>query len=142
MPPPSAGAVLRLWFEEVWNGRDAGRIETYMAPGGIAHSLDETGADAIGPAAFRIFFERFLDTFPDIHFTMHDVVEAGPMAAGRWTARFTHSSSGPGVAPTGQTVTLTGMTMIRVEDGMVREGWNEWDRLGLAKECRVSAAPI
>jgi len=141
MPPPSAGAVLRLWFEEVWNRRDAGRIEAYMAPDGIAYSLDESGADAVGPAAFRVFFERFLETFPDIHFTMHDVIEAGPMAAGRWSACLT-PGGGPGLTPAGQTVTLTGMTMIRVEDGKVREGWNEWDRLGLATACRLPGTPV
>jgi predicted ester cyclase len=138
MPAQSAGAVLRLWFDEVWNRRDAGRIRTYMAPDGIAHAVDETGADAHGPAAFEVFFERFLDSFSDIHFTMHDVVEAGPMAAGRWTARLTHSGPGLGVAPTGQTVTVSGMSMVRVEDGLIREGWNEWDRLGMATACQLA----
>jgi predicted ester cyclase len=133
--PPSAGAVLRLWFEEVWNRRDAGRIATYFAPEAIAYALDESGADARGPEAFRRFFERFLEGFSDIHFTVHDVVEAGPMAVARWSASLTHSGGGLGVAPTGRTLTISGMTMARVEDGMIREGWNEWDRMRLATQC-------
>ena len=132
MPAPSAGAVLRLWFEEVWNQCDPSRIEAHMAPHGIVRAVDETGADAHGPAAFRAFFERFLDCFSDIRFTMHEVIEAGPLAAGRWSARLTHSGPGLGVAPTGQSLELTGMAMVRVEDGKIVEGWNEWNRMALA----------
>jgi len=135
MPPPSAGAVLRLWFEEVWNQRDPDRIATYFAPDAVAYALDESGADAHGPEAFRVFFERFLESFSDLHFTLHDVVEAGPMAVARWSARLTHSGNGLGIAPTGTSLTVTGMTMARVEDGMIQEGWNEWDRLRLATQC-------
>ncbi|MGK7863839.1 ester cyclase [Falsiroseomonas sp. E2-1-a4] len=135
MPPPSPGSVLRLWFEEVWNQRDPDRIATYFAPDAVAYALDESGADAHGPEAFRVFFERFLGSFSDLHFTLHEVVEAGPMAVARWSASLTHSGNGLGIAPTGASLTVTGMTMARVEDGMIREGWNEWDRLRLATGC-------
>jgi predicted ester cyclase len=139
MATRSPGEIMRLWFQEVWNGRRADRIGAYLAPHGVVYAVDETGADAKGPEAFRAFQQRFLDAFSDVHFTMHDVVEAGPAAAGRWSARLTHSGSGLGVPPTGATVTLTGMSMIRVEDGLVVEAWNEWDRLKLATACRMVA---
>lgn len=141
MPVPTAGAVLRLWFEEVWNQCDATRIEVHMAPEGIARAVDETGADAHGPAEFRAFFERFLDCFSDIHFTMHEVVEAGPLAAGRWTARLTHSGPGLGVPPTGRSLELSGMAMVRVEDDKIVEGWNEWNRMALATGLGLLVAP-
>ncbi|MBS7813084.1 ester cyclase [Roseococcus pinisoli] len=137
--PPSAGTILRLWFEEVWNRKDVSLIETYFAPDGVTYALDLSGADARGPAAFQAFFEEFLASFPDIHFTVHDVVEDGDRAAGRWSARLTHSGDGFGFTASGETVTVTGMSMVRVENGMMVESWNEWDRLRLATACRMTA---
>jgi predicted ester cyclase len=133
MAPPSAGETLRLWFEEVWNRRDPSRVETYFAPDAILHAFDDSGADAVGPEAFRAFLQRFLDSFSDITVTVHEVVEAGPMAAGRWTATMTHTGDGFGIPPTGRSVTVNGMSLARIEGGMIREGWDEWDRLGLAR---------
>lgn len=139
MPTRSPGEIMRLWFEEVWNRRDGDRIAAYLAPHGIIHALDEANQDARGPAEFRNFHQRFLDAFSDIQFTLHDVIEAGPLAASRWTVRLMHSGDALGVPATGERVTLTGMAMIRVEDGMVVEAWNEWDRLKLATACRMLA---
>jgi predicted ester cyclase len=139
MATRSPGEIMRLWFEEVWNGRDSERIAAYLAPHGVIYAVDEAGADARGPEQFRQFHQRFLDAFSGIRFTMDEVIEAGPMAASRWSVRLTHSGGGLGVPPTGAEVTLTGMAMIRVEDGMVVEGWNEWDRLKLATACRMVA---
>jgi len=140
--PPSAGTVLRLWYDEVWNNRNDSLIETYFAPGGITYALDMTGEHAQGPAAFRAFYTEFLESFPDIQFTVHDVVEDGDRAAGRWSARLTHSGNGFGFSASGETVTVTGMSMVRVENGMMVESWNEWDRLRLARTCRMIPPPV
>jgi hypothetical protein len=29
--------------------------------------------------------------------------------------------------------TVSGRSLARIEGGMIREGWDEWDRLGLAR---------
>jgi steroid delta-isomerase-like uncharacterized protein len=139
--PMSPGTLFRHWFEEVWNKRDASQIPTYFAADGIAYALDVSGADAHGPEAFRAFFETFLDNFSDVHFTIHDVIETGDWAAGRWSVVLTHSGDGFGVPATGETVTVTGMTLMRAKDGQIAEGWNEWDRLKLATTCRMVGAP-
>jgi steroid delta-isomerase-like uncharacterized protein len=134
---PSPGTIIRLWFEEVWNQRDASRIAVYLAPDAIIHAADMDGADARGPEGFRPFFEQFLENFSGIRFTVHDVIEDGDRAAGRWTVQLTHSGDGFGVPASGETMTITGMSMIRAVDGQVVEGWNEWDRLRLATTCRM-----
>lgn len=137
----SPGTLFRLWFEEVWNKRASDLIPTYFAEDGIAYALDVSGADAHGPEAFRAFFESFLDSFSDVEFTVHDVLETGDWAAGRWTCRLTHSGDGFGVCATGHTMEVTGMTMMRASDGKIAEGWNEWDRLKLATTCGMVGAP-
>jgi steroid delta-isomerase-like uncharacterized protein len=132
MAAKSAEAVLRHWFEDVWSDGRLDLIETYLAPDAVAHGLDETGEGCVGPAGFRPFYEKLRGACPDISFEVDDVVASGPMAACRWTATLTHTGDQLGVRATGRAVRITGMTIARVEDGRIVEGWNEWDRLGFA----------
>lgn len=134
----SPGTVLRGWFEDVWNANDGARIADYLAPDGIAYALDISGGDAHGPEAFRTFFDAFMENFSDVRFTIHDVLEQDDRAVARWSAVATHTGDGFGAPATGETVNLTGMTMARVRDGMMVEGWNEWDRLKLVTACRMT----
>jgi predicted ester cyclase len=134
---PSPGDIIRLWYEEVWNQRDDAKIPDYLAPDGVIHALDIDGQNAQGPDAFRAFQQQMLQSFPDLHFTVHDVIENGDWAAGRWSAEATHSGDGFGVSATGECVKVTGMSMVRASGGRIVEAWNEWDRIGLATTCRM-----
>lgn len=132
--------IFRLWFEEVWNRGRVELIETYLARNAVIHALDETGADAIGPHGFRPFLDKFRAAFPDISISVDHVIAVGDTAAGRWTARMTHEGDALGFKATGRAMTITGMSMIRVENGKVVEAWNEWDRLTFAQTLGVVAA--
>lgn len=134
---PSAGTIFRSWFDDVWNQGKAEHIGRYLSRDVVMHALDMNGADVRGPEGFQAFFEHLLENFSNIHFTVHEVVEEGDRAAGRWTARLTHSGDGFGAPATGETVNISGMSMIRVADGQVVEAWDEWDRLRLATACRM-----
>lgn len=133
MPSLSPAEVMRRWFEEVWNGRDPSRVPHYLAKDAVIHALDEHGQGAVGPEGFIPFLNRFLENFGEICFTVHEVVEQGPMAAGRWTATLAHTGDGLGMPATGRRITVTGLSLARIEDGKLVEGWNEWDRQGLAR---------
>lgn len=133
MAQATPGETLRCWFEEVWNQRTPDRVAAYFAPDSLLHSLGDSGVDVVGPDAFKAFLQRYLDSFSDIAVTLHDVVESGPMVAGRWTATMTHTGDGLGIPPTGRSVTVTGMSLARIEGGVIREAWDEWDRMGLAR---------
>ena len=124
--------IFRQWFETVWNGGRADLIQEYLAQDCVIHALDESGADGIGPASFEPFFLKLRSAFPDIRFTVHDVIGDDSRAAGRWSVSMTHTGEGMAVAPTHRPVSITGMGHIRVKDGKIVEAWNEWDRLGMA----------
>ena len=129
------GEMIRHWFEEVWNQRAADRIPLYLAAHAVIHATDEEGGDTQGPEGFRRFQERMLAAFPDIQFTILDVIEDDSRAVARWSATLTHCGIGMG-EPTGGRITVTGMSMVRMGNGIGVEGWNEWDRLSLALACR------
>jgi predicted ester cyclase len=41
-----------------------------------------------------------------------------------------------GMPPTGRTVHVTGITILRVADGKVIEAWQNWDMLGMMQQIQ------
>jgi predicted ester cyclase len=61
--------------------------------------------------------------------------------ATRWTGRGTHDGEIAGIAATGKQVTVTGLTISTVENGLVVEEQTEWDALGMLVQLGAVPAP-
>lgn len=60
-------ALVRRWYEEVWNKGRAEAIDEMLAADGIAHGLTDDPAKPLkGPADFKPFHEMFRGAFADI----------------------------------------------------------------------------
>jgi steroid delta-isomerase-like uncharacterized protein len=133
----SAAAIAQRWFEEVWNqGRDE-TIDELFGPDTVAHGLGESDAPIRGPEEFRPFYRNMRDTFPDCHITITDVVEDSHQAVVRFDFQGTHKGAGLGIPPTGRRIYVKGMTLVKVRDGKIVEGYNIWDQLGLLRQLGV-----
>jgi steroid delta-isomerase-like uncharacterized protein len=126
--------IARRWFEEVWNNRDAKAISRMFAKEGVAHGLGADGEDLIGPDGFLPFHTAFLTSFADLQITIDDLIEAEDRVAVRWRARGTHTGGGLGLAPTGKPMSITGMSILRVQNGQIVEAWNNFDVLGMHQQ--------
>ena len=134
-------AVVRRWFEEVWNqGREASIDELFPA-GGVAHGLGDSEQDVHGPDEFKTFVANIRGAIPDTHISIDDIFSAGDRVAVRVTLRGTHTGHGLGVPPTGRRVSIQGIIIVRLTDGRITEGWNSYDQLGLLREIGVLPAP-
>ena len=85
----------------------------------------------IGPEGFRPDYDRLRGAFPDIRFTIEEIISERDIVALRWTARMTHRGDHLGMPATNKPLTVTGMGFARVRDGKVVEAWNNWDMMGL-----------
>lgn len=132
--------LLRKWFDEVWNKRDASAIPRMFAANGIAHGLGADGKDMIGPAEYAPFHQAFLSGFADLKITLDDLLEEGDQVAARWHAKGTLTGHGLGFPPTGKNMTITGMTIVRVQNGQIVEAWNNFDVLGMHQQLGTLAA--
>ena len=121
------------WFDEVWNKGRLEAIDELMAPDAAIHGLAD-GAGVNGTAAFKDFTARFRGAFPDIHVRVVQTVEEGDTIVSRWTATMTHTGDQLGIAPTGRQVGVTGMSISRLRDGVMVEGWNNWDSMALMEQ--------
>ena len=121
-------AVLRRWFEEVWNLEHAEVIDELLAPDCEIHDGPVT---VKGPAEFRVVHDRFRSAFTNIRFTLHEVIAEGDIVSMRCSSLVIHSGDGLGLPATGKEVSSTGMAMVRIRDGKIAEVWQNWDMLGM-----------
>jgi predicted ester cyclase len=70
------------------------------------------------------FAERILGAFPDINFTIEDVFGAADRVAVRWSATMTHTGDHLGTPATGKPVRITGITVVRIANNKIVEGWD------------------
>ena len=125
---------VKTWFEEVWKKGRLSALDEMLAEDGVIHGLGEAGTDVIGPAAFKPFVERLRGAFNDIEVTVEETVEQGDLIAACWVVHMTHTGPDLGVAPSGQHAVVTGMSISRLKDGKMVEGWNNWDMLALMQQ--------
>lgn len=131
-------ALVRRWFEEVWNRRREEAIDEMFDEEGVAHGLaDETGAPLRGSAGFKPFFRRFREAFPGLEVVVEETVSEGDRVAARCTVRALHEGDALGFAATGQHVEFTGMTFLRVRGGKIVEAWNNFDFMSMFQQLGV-----
>ena len=53
----------------------------------------------------------------------------------------THKGNGLGIAASGKKVHLTGITIGRIVDGKIVEGWDNWDRLAMLEQIGAYRQP-
>ena len=123
----------RRWFEEVWNKGRREAIAEMLAPDSVLH---EAGADSVGPEGFYPFFDRLNAALSDIRVTVHDTLAEGDRVCIRWSCAGRHTGDGLGVAPTGRRIDVTGISIIRIANGKMVEGWQNWDMLGLMEQIQ------
>jgi steroid delta-isomerase-like uncharacterized protein len=134
----SSDVVIKTWFEEVWNQGREETIERLLPADGVAHGLP--GGSMRGPEAFRSLFRMFRGAFPDIHVDVERTVTEGDSVAVYCRVTGTHSGDTLGFAPTGRRVDFCGMTMARIANGQLREGWNCFDFLTMYQQLGVVPA--
>ena len=126
-------ALIRRWFEEVWNQGRAEGITEMMAEDCIIHGLSEDG-QPMSRAAFFPFHTRFREAFPAIEVVVEDVITEGDTLAARCSVRGKHEGHSLGFKATGTTAEFDGMGIARVKDGRFVEVWNNFDFLKMYKQ--------
>jgi predicted ester cyclase len=126
------------WFEEVWNKGRREAIADMLLPDSVIH---EGGESTLGPDGFYTFFERMQAAFSDIHITIHDDIAEGDKVCVRWSCRMRHTGPGLGMAASNKQLHTTGISIVRIVNDRLVEGWQNWDMLGLIQqiECQPLA---
>ena len=128
-------ALVRRWFEEVWNKGNEAAIEEMFASDGVAHGLaDEPEKAMRGPQDYKPFYLKFRSAFPEIEVVVEDMVAEGDKVAARCRVRGKHQSDSLGFAATGRSMEFTGITIVRIQKGKIVEAWNNFDFMTMFKQ--------
>jgi predicted ester cyclase len=84
---------------------------------------------------------RLRGAFPDLHYTVEDVVADGDRVAVRWHWTGTHQGAFRGIAATQRAVTNNGLAIFRLRDGRIVAATLETDRLGFLQAIGVVPGP-
>lgn len=93
-------ALIRRYFEEVWNKGNLAFVDENMASSYVNHDPALAGFPQIQGFKQRVTMIR--TAFPDFHFTIDDMVAEGDKVVTRWTARGTNRGAFMGIPPTGR----------------------------------------
>jgi steroid delta-isomerase-like uncharacterized protein len=134
-----AKALVRRVLEEPWKGNwdviEEGVADAYV---GYDPSQPEPvrGRDGI-----RANFQQYIDAFADARITVDDQIAEGDKVASRWTGRGMHTGEFAGITATGKDVTVSGLTISRLEGGKIVEEWTTWDTLGMLVQLGAIPEP-
>jgi steroid delta-isomerase-like uncharacterized protein len=128
--------VVRRLFEEVWNKGNLPVTDELFAPNYVHHdsSTPEVGR---GPESEKKRATLYRTAFPDLRLTIEDIIAEGETVMARWSCRGTHKGDLSGIAPTGKQFTISGISIARIANGKMAEGWVNWDTLGLMQQLGV-----
>jgi steroid delta-isomerase-like uncharacterized protein len=125
-------AIVRRAFEEPWKGSLA-VVDELVASDYIGH--DPANPEPLrGPEGVKEFISTYRAAFPDARITVEQQLAEGDLVATRWSGRGTHEGELMGIEPTGKQVTVSGLTISRLEGGKIVEEFLNWDTFGMMQQ--------
>ncbi len=114
-----AETVARRYFDAI-NAHDLDAAVALWAVGGREHVRGQV--DVTAPEGVRTFVGDMLAAMPDLHFELVNTTTEGDRCGVQWrlSGTFTGPDSFNGVAPTGHPITLEGLDLLTVRDGLVQ----------------------
>ncbi len=118
MPPEDNTAIIRRLYD-AFNAGDLKAIDDVL----VAQVVDllPLKGQAPGVEGFKERFTRLRKSFPDLSFTLEEIVAEGDKVAERLTLRGTHTGKFMGVPATGKQITGSMMAFNKLADGKVVE---------------------
>jgi steroid delta-isomerase-like uncharacterized protein len=131
-------ALIRRFYEEVFNNRNLAAIDDFYAPEHVDHTLP-TGLP-VGPEGTKQAIATMLEGFPDLHITIEDMIAEGDKVVIRFTTHGTQQGTLGGIPPTGKQVAVSTIEITRIAGSKIVEDWGLDDRLGMLQQLGLVPA--
>jgi predicted ester cyclase len=133
-------ALARRWFEDLFNAGNLEVADEIIAPEHVNHDPTIPGIPS-GPEGQKQIVNVYRGAFTNAHITVEEQLAEGDRVVTRWSGSGTHQGELMGVAPTGNQVTITGLTINRISDGKIVENWSNYDALGMMRQIGAIPEP-
>jgi steroid delta-isomerase-like uncharacterized protein len=133
-------ALVRRWYEELFNEGNLDVADEIVSSNHISH--DPTLPDLpVGPDGQKQLVNFYRGAFPDARIAIEDQMAEGDKVTTRWTGRGNHQGELMGVAPTGNQVSVSGISISRISEGKIEETWTIYDALGMMQQIGAVPSP-
>jgi steroid delta-isomerase-like uncharacterized protein len=124
-PEMSNREIVRKLYEDCVNTGNLALLPTLVANDYVGPNGDK------GPAGYEQIVTALRNGFPDIHFTIEELLTDGDKVVVRWSWRGTHTGSFRGFPPSKKAISTTGIVVYQLRDDKIVHSWLESDRLGV-----------
>lgn len=135
MPTDNKSIVKRM-YEEVWNKRRLEVAGELIAPS-HAMQLIDLPDPGIGPEAYARNVTQFVRAFPDLKFTILDMVAENDKVVAFWNIAGTHKGEFRGIAPTGKKISVDGITINQLARGKIMDSYVSLDMWSMMQQLGV-----
>ena len=129
-------AIYLSFIQEVFNEGRIDKLDTFLSPAYVYR--DAPPGTPAGAEGIKQIVSMFRTAFPDLRITIEQQVAEDDVVCSRTTMRGTHKGPLFGVSATGNTVTVPGLTMVRIVNGRLVESWVKNDVTSLMKQLGVN----
>ena len=110
------------------------KLDELMAPDFVYHTLEgDMDLDAYKQVNMAV-----LAAFPDLSYTLEDIIVEGDKCAERWTMTGTHRGEFNGIPATNKSIILKGVSVDRLRDGKFVETWMFYDSMSILSQLGIS----
>jgi steroid delta-isomerase-like uncharacterized protein len=126
-------AIVRRLYEEVWNKRRLEAVDQLISP---SHALNDpiVSGSQIGPELYKRRVVEFTASFPDLRFTIEDMIAEKGNVVVSWIISGTHKDEFMDIPATGRKVSVEGITIHHITNGKILDSYARWDALGLMRQ--------
>ena len=129
--------LARRFYDEVLSTGDLDRVAEFCTEDIVDHEAPPGMPE--GQEGVKAFIRMFREAFPDLKATVEDILSEGDRVAARVKYTGTHEGEFMGVPPSGKTIEVETIDIVRVVDGRAAEHWGVTDNIGLMQQ--IGAIP-
>ncbi|MDX1412698.1 MAG: ester cyclase [Candidatus Promineifilaceae bacterium] len=119
-------AIVRYYLEELWNKQNYAIVDEVFAENVTSYLL---ATPSYGRDEIKQNVQNTLSAFPDALLTVNHLSAEGDKVIIHWTLEGTHQGEYHDISPTGNPVTIKGVTAVYLTNGMVTEIWPQVENL-------------
>ena len=129
--------IFQVITDELFNHKNLGVLDEYLSSDYTNHTAPPgMPTDANGQ---KLLFKMYIEAFPDMRYTIDDLIAEGDKVVARHTVRATHAGELMGIPPSSKSVVFSGITIMRIVESQITDHWGITDMLSLWQQ--IGAAP-
>jgi len=133
-------ALVRKYLEEVVS-RGNMVVADQLVASNVVFTSPYTPQPIRDLAGFKQMITMLHASFPDLRIHEEDLIAEGDKVVSRWVARGTQQGEFMGFSSTGKQFAITGISIYRIADGKIVEGWVNDDSLGMMQQLGIIPQP-